>query len=105
MGDRIGLRFKDEFGEVSEILIHSHWMGRDLLKDAQYYHQQIPESMKHDDCDTAIAKFLIWIGMNFGDTDTGYELLENISINVQTDEDDCEDNGIWTLNLADGTIF
>ena len=105
MGDRIGLRFKDESGEVSDILIHSHWLGRDLIKDAQYYYQQIPKSMRHDDCNTAIAKFLMWIGMNFGEDDAGYKLLEKADLNVQTDEDDCEDNGIWTLDLSDGSIF
>lgn len=97
MGDRIGLKFRDDSGEESDIIVHSHWMGRDLLKLAQQFYRECPDSVKNAYVDEVTATFMLWMGNRVND-------IFNIDIDLQTDDSDCEDNGVWTMNMKDGTV-
>ena len=95
MGDRIGLCVRDCNGETSSVIIHSHWMGKDLLK----YVQQFMKDMKDSGTDKEwvgeiITHFIIWLTVNNIDHD----------ITIEDNEDDCEDNGIFEMNFQDMTV-
>lgn len=98
MGDRIGLIFRDSSGEKSDVIVHSHWMGRRLLKYAQAFYKDASDTIRDDDCRTITAKFLLWFGKTV-DID-----IKDIDIDVQTEDDDCEDNGIWVMDMGTGMI-
>lgn len=95
MGDRIGIRFTDDLGNES-VVVHSHWMGRDLLKCLQRFTWEMGDELKKDSCvESVCAKFLMWYGSKYGISD---------DLDVQDCEDDCEDNGIFVLNIDTGII-
>lgn len=98
MGDRIGLVFRDENGEESDIIIHSHWMGRDLLKLAQRFYKECSDETKEAYCGTVTARFMLWLGI------TQCEHVDDLDIDLQTEDDDCEDNGIWVMDMKTGMI-
>lgn len=100
MGDRIGLKVidKDGWGDC-DVVIHSHWMGRDLLKLAQRFMNEMKDDegfMGDDAKDPAriIACFIMWIGKNDIKND----------ITIEDNEDDCEDNGIFIMNFQEMTV-
>lgn len=95
MGDRIGLCVRDCNGETSSVIIHSHWMGRDLLKLAQEYMKGKKESGTNtQDVGEIIVDFIVWLTVNGIDHD----------ITIEDNEDDCEDNGIFEMNFQDMTV-
>lgn len=98
MGDRIGLKFRDEMGEESDIIIHSHWMGRDLLKMAQEFYKECDDDTKTEWVGTVTARFIFWMANKFVNY-TGYP-----DIDLQTEDDDCEDNGVWVMDMTTGMI-
>lgn len=95
MGDRIGLKFRDDNGEESDIIIHSHWMGRGLLKLAQEFYKECDDDTKEAWVGTVIARFMFWSASKF----IGYP-----DIDLQTEDDDCEDNGVWVMNMKTGVL-
>lgn len=90
MGDRIGIQFINENCDDS-VVIHSHWMGRSLLVLVQEFIKDIPET-EDIDPSTAVAKFLMWVGKEYG-------LDHDIDVQDSDCYDDCEDNGVFTMNL------
>ena len=94
MGDRIGLLMKDKYGDISDIIIHSHWMGRELITLAQKYLKQRQQVVKDEMCDRLVYDFVWWLGVSQIETD----------IDLRTDDDDCEDHGTWILDVAEGVI-
>ena len=91
MGDRIGIQFVNENCDDS-IVIHSHWMGRRLLILAQEFMKDYELGLEDLHPSEAVAKFLMWFGMKYGVSD---------AIDTQDSDcyDDCEDNGVFTINL------
>lgn len=94
MGDRIGLCVRDRDGEESEIIIHSHWMGRELIALAQKYLKQRKHIIKNENCDRVLYDFIWWIGFNQMETD----------IDLTIYDDDCGDNGIFWIDLKEMTV-
>ncbi len=98
MGDRIGLMFRDEDGEESDIIIHSHWMGRGLLELAQEFYKECDDDTKEAWVGTVIARFMFWVSSRF------LNLEGHPDIDLQTEDDDCEDNGVWVMDMKTGVI-
>lgn len=94
MGDRIGMYVRDTDGEESEIIIHSHWMGRDLIKLGQKYLKERGNIIEKESCDRITYDFIWWIGTNQIETD----------IDLQTCDDDCEDNGVFCMDIEEMVI-
>ena len=97
MGNRIGLVFKDDMEEC-DIILHSHWMGRDLLKLAQQFYKEMPDHVRSEPCTYVTARFLLWLGTIFK------HQINELDIEVQTTDDDCEDNGVWVMDMTTGII-
>lgn len=94
MGDRIGMYVRDANGEESDIIIHSHWMGRDLIKLGQIYLKERGHIIENKSCERITYDFIWWIGLRQMDTD----------IDLQTYDDDCEDNGVFCMNIEEMVI-
>ena len=89
---------KDGWDDCS-VVIHSHWMGRGLLKLAQRFMKEMKDNKEFMDDDAKspsriIACFMMWIGKNE---------IEN-DITIEDNDDDCEDNGIFIMNFKDMVI-
>lgn len=98
MGDRIGLIFRDSMGDDNGIIIHSHWMGRELLKLAQRFYKECSDETKEACCDTVTARFMLWLGI------TQCKHVDDLDIDIQPHDDDCEDNGVWVMDMGTGLI-
>ena len=96
MGDRIGLEFVDGIGN-SSVVIHSHWMGRELLVAAQKFVKDMSDELSKMSYDEAPARFLMWYGETFG-------IANTIDLQDSEQYDDCEDNGVFTVDLETGLI-
>ena len=98
MGDRIGIQVVDKDGDSSDVVIHSHWMGRELLALAQKFMNEMKDnaSFMRDDCYVGriIAQFVMWLGKN----------AEGNDVTIEDNEDDCEDNGIFVMNFEEMTV-
>lgn len=98
MGDRIGIQVVDIDGDSSDITIHSHWMGRELLALAQRFMNEMKDdaAFMRNDCYVGriIARFVMWLGMN----------AEGNDVTIEDNEDDCEDNGIFIMNFEEMTV-
>lgn len=95
MGDRIGIQFHDDTTDETYIL-HSHWLGRSLLKAVQIWlREEEWDEIKGITAGQAIVGFIQWYTANYGLTD---------DLNIQTEDDDCEDNGVFVVDLNDGTV-
>ena len=98
MGDRIGLVFRDADGEESDIIIHSHWMGRDLLKLAQRFYKDCSDTIRSAWVGEVTARFMLWLGKIYS------EFIDDLDIDLQTEDDDCEDNGVWVMDMKTGMV-
>ena len=96
MGDRIGLQFLDEDGRTSYVL-HSHWAGRDALIAVQRWMQDTREQTKGMYCNEALCHFLQWCG---GHCNSYWDF----DIQGEEDYDDCEDNGVFMVDLKEGYV-
>ena len=85
---------KDANGWECEIIIHSHWMGTELIKLGQKYLKQRGHIIENEDCYRITYDFIWWLGLNQIDTD----------IDLQTGDDDCEDNGVFCMNIQEMTV-
>lgn len=99
MGNRIGIKVIDKYGDGSDVVIHSHYMGRALLVYAQKFMNEMRdnEAFMEDDCGGVgriIMCFISWIAMG--------EIPNDITI--EDNEDDCEDNGIFTMDFREMTV-
>lgn len=92
MGDRIGVIFVDGYMDDSPVL-HSHWMGRELVRAVQLWMKDTDTSKMIPG--EALVNFIGWYAVKYGIP---------TQMDIQSDDDDCEDNGVFTVDLPSGTI-